>query len=86
MVDRKDLIYQVELVRGLFLAWEVAQSEIRKSQQHRKMQYDKGAKHEEGTRVMVFMPQEMTSKERKLVLPYYGPYCMLEVWLNCLLV
>ena len=86
MVDSKDLIYKVELVRGLFLAWEVAQSEIRKSQQHRKMQYDTGAKHEEGTRVMVFMPQEMTSKERKLVLPYYGPYCMLEVWLNCLLV
>jgi len=42
--------------------------------------------YKEGTRVMVFMPQETTSEERKLVLPYYGPYCMPELWLNCLLV
>jgi len=72
VVDSKD--YQVELARGRFLAWEMAQSEIRKSQQHWKMQYDKGGKHEEWTRVMVFMPQETTREERKLVLPYYGPY------------
>ena len=67
----------------------MAQSEIKKSQRHQKKQYDKRAKpvvYEERKGVMVFMPQEMTSEKRKLVLPYYGPYCVLEVRSNCLLV
>ena len=52
-------------------------------------QYDKRAKpatYQEGTRVMVFMPNETCSKDRKLALPYHGPYCVLEVRQNCLLV
>ena len=35
---------------------------------------------------MVFMPQETTGKDRKLALPYHGPYRVLEVKTNCLLV
>ena len=42
--------------------------------------------YEEGKGVMVFMPQETTNEKRKLALPYYGPYCVLEVQSNCLLV
>ena len=54
-----------------------------------KKQYDKRAKpvtYQEGTRVMVFMPKEARSKNRKLALPYHGPYRVLEVRQNCLLV
>ena len=40
----------------------------------------------EGTRVMVFMPQATTTKLKKLALPYHGPYRVLEVQSNCLLV
>ena len=60
------------------MAWEVAQSEIKKSQQHQKKQYDKGPS-QWYMRKMVFMPQETTSEKRKLALPYYGPYDVLEV-------
>ena len=35
---------------------------------------------------MVFMPQAMTTKSRILALPYRGPYRVLEVLSNCLLV
>ena len=35
---------------------------------------------------MVFMPAETTGKNRKLSLPYYGPYRILEVGTNTLLV
>lgn len=34
---------------------------------------------------MVFMPQEVHGKERKLALPYHGLYQILEVCANCLL-
>ena len=33
---------------------------------------------------MVFMPQEAAAKDRKLALPYHGPYRVLEVLPNCL--
>ena len=35
---------------------------------------------------MVFMPAETTGKNRKLSLPYYGPYRILEGGTNTLLV
>ena len=35
---------------------------------------------------MVFVPAETTGKNRKLSLPYYGPYRILEVGTNTLLV
>jgi len=40
--------------------------------------------YKEGTKVMVFMQQQMTSKERKLALPYYGTHHVLEIWSNSL--
>ena len=46
----------------------------------------KPATYQEGTRVMVFMQKETVSKNRKLALPYHGPYRVLEVRQNCLLV
>ena len=87
VVDCED--YQTELVRGLATSWEVARSEVRKAQRRQKRQYDKRAKpatYQEGTRVMVLMPKETRSKNRKLPLPYHGPYRVLEVRQNCLLV
>ncbi len=86
-MDSED--YQVELARGLSTAWEVARSEIGKAQKHQKKQYDHKAKpvsYRKGERVIFFMPQETTTKERKLALPYYGPYRVVEVQTNCLLV
>ena len=86
VVDCED--YQTELARGLATSWEMARSMVWKAQQHQKKQYDKIAKpvtYHEGTRVMVFMPKETRSKNRKLALPYHGPYCVLEVRQNCLL-
>lgn len=35
---------------------------------------------------MVYMPQEAQGKDRKLALPYHGPYRILEVQTNCLFV
>ena len=67
-VDRED--HGIELARGLSLAWEIARAEIGKAQRHQKEQYDKKAKpvqYREGARVMVYMPQETTTKDRKLV-------------------
>lgn len=87
LVDSDD--YKVELARGLSSAWEVARSEIKKAQRHQKQQYDKRSKsvvYQEGDRVMVFMPQETSGKDRKLALPYHGPYRVVEVRSNCLLV
>ena len=87
LVDSED--YQVELAQVLSSAWDVARSEIQKAQRHQKTQYDKKSKivdYRAGGRVMVFMPQETTTKNRKLALPYHGPYSILEVRPNCLLV
>ena len=81
--------YQIELARSLSSAWEIARFEIGKAQRRQKHQYDKKAKRvdfREGMRVMVYMPQETTGKKRKLALPYHGPYRIVEVWPNCLLV
>ncbi len=78
-VDSHD--YQVELARGLASAWDIARSE---AQTRQKKQYDKEVVYKEGGRVMVFMPQETTTKDRKLSLPYHGPNWVLEVLPNCL--
>ena len=81
--------YKVELVRGLSEAWELARSEVSKAQHRQKQQYDKKAKavdYRQGDRVMAFMLQETSGKDRKLALPYHGPYRVVEVWPNCLLV
>ena len=85
LVDSED--YKVELAGGLVKAWEIARSEVERAQQRQKKQYDKRAKsvvYRKGDQVMVFMPLESTAKDRKLVLPYHGPYRVLEVQMNCL--
>lgn len=77
------------MARGLSTAWEIARSEVSKAQCRQKKQYDKRAKpvnYREGMRVMVYMPQEATAKDRKLALPFHGPYRIMEVRSNCLLV
>ena len=61
--------YKVELVKGLSTAWGVARSDIKKAQCYQKKQYDKRAKsvvYRERDKVMVFMPLEVTGKDRKL--------------------
>ena len=75
----------------LSAAWKIAKGEIEiaKAQKRQKVQYDKRSRSEGycvGGRVMVFMPQEAQGKGRKLALPYHGPYRILEVRSNCLLV
>ena len=86
-VDLDD--YKVELTRGLASAWKVAMSEVSKAQVRQKRGYDRKAKsrnYQEGGRVMVFMPAETTGKNRKLSLPYYGLYRILEAGTNTVLV
>ena len=54
-----------------------------------KVQYDKRADtrpYSVGGRVMVYMPREDQGKKRKLALPYHGPYRILDVRSNCILV
>ena len=77
--------YKSELVFGLTDAWKVARSHIQKAQQRQKRSYDQHVKSRDicvGDRVMVYMPQERTEKQRKLNRPYYGPYRVLEVHTN----
>ena len=66
-VDLED--YRTQLVNGLTEAWEIAKSNIKKSQQKQKLQYDKethDVKFKVGDRVMVYMPYEDTGKLRSL--------------------
>lgn len=86
-VDVED--YRLELTTGLAAGWEAARQEVQKSQARQKKHFDKKAKeprHSVGGRVMVFMPHEAQGRKRKLALPYHGPYRILEVRENCLLV
>jgi len=67
----------MQLMHGLTEAWESAKSNIKKSKQKQKLQYDKetrDVKCKVGDCVMVYMPHEDTGKLRKLALPYHGPY------------
>jgi len=62
----------MQLVNGLTEAREIAKSNIKKSQQKQKLQYDKDThdvKFKVEDRVMVYMPHEDTGKLRKLALP-----------------
>ena len=78
-VDLED--YRTELTTGLSEAWTTAQQQVKAAQAKQKYQYDKRSKeskYQPGDRVMVLMPQEQTGKNRKLALPYHGPYRVLE--------
>ena len=86
MLDVGD--YHTELVIGLSTAWEMARKSIEKAQSKQKFQYDKKAKvtsYKISDRVMVYMPHEATGKDRKLALPYHGPYRIIDIRTNCLL-
>ena len=74
-VDLDD--YKSELVTCLVKAHEDAREQIKKAQVRQKKFYDMHAKepaYKVGERVMVYMPTDVTGKERKLARPYHGPY------------
>lgn len=79
-VDISD--YQTELVVGLSEAWKIAQTNIARAQCRQKAQHDKRLRDlrlKVGDRVMIYMPHEASGKQRKLALPYHGPYRVLDV-------
>jgi len=87
MLDVGD--YKTELVTGLTHCWDIAHKSITKAQARQKKYYDQHTKTptlKVGDRVMVFMPNETKTKEHKLSLPYHGPFRIMEVQGNCVLV
>ena len=81
--------YKAELVAGLTESWHIARTSITKAQAQQKKYYDRHAKEpkvQTSDRVMVFMPQETKTKNHKLALPYHGPFRVLELRGNCVLV
>ena len=82
-VDLDD--YKSELVTGLVKAHEDAREQIKKAQVRQKKFYDMHAKepaYKVGERVMVYMPTDVTGKERKLARPYHGPYRIVTLTLT----
>lgn len=76
------MIIKLSLVAGLSEALKLAQQNVSKSQKRQKCQYDRRAEppHSKvGDRIMVFMPQEVQGKGRKLALLHHGPYCVIQV-------
>ena len=68
------------------MAWNSARTCITKAQTKQKLQYDKHAKppsYRISDRVMVFMPHDTSGKDRKLALPYHGPYRIMDMRGNC---
>ena len=81
-VDLDD--YKTELTTSLANARECARQQIQQSQKKQKLYYDRKSKDPESTyrvgdRVMVYMPSEVTGKNRKLARPYHGPYRIIAV-------
>ena len=69
--------YKTELTTGLTESWKQARN------------YDRRAKEvnfQPSGRVMVYMPHEDQGKKQKLAPPYHGPFRILEVLPNCLVV
>ena len=86
-VDLDD--YKTELTVGLAEAWRTAQDHLKKAQKGQKRAYDCQAKERKvrvGDRIMVLMPAEHTGKNKKLHRPYFGPYCVIEIHLNGVMV
>jgi len=57
-------------------------SSIAKAQYKQNLQYDKNAKapsYKISDRVLMYMPHEATEKNRKLALPYQGPYRIINI-------
>ena len=69
--------YRTELFSTLKKAHALALESIHNAQEkQRKFYYQQSTncKLQIGDRVMVFMPNETTGKDRKLARPYHGPY------------
>ena len=69
--------YCSEVTLGLTEAWKTARTDIALAQKRQKVQHDKKARVillKMGDWVMVFKASETTGKQRKLALPYHGPY------------
>ena len=82
IVDLDD--YKTELTTSLASAQKCARQQIEESQKKQKLFYDRKSTDPESTfhvgdRVMVFMPSEVTGKNRKLARPYHGPYRIVAV-------
>ena len=81
--------YKTELVTGLTECWNIAHTSINKAQARQKKYYDHFAREpkiQDSDRVMAFMPQKTKTKDHKLALPYHGPFRVLKVRGNCVLV
>ena len=73
-VDLED--YRTELVTCLDNARKCAKEQIEQSQKKQKLFYDRHSAestYHSGDRVMVYMPREVTGKDRKLARSYHGP-------------
>ena len=83
LVDLDD--YRTELVVNLKKARELALQNIQQAQEKQKAFYDRQSKslpYRVGDRVMVFMPSEVTGKDRKLARPYHGPFRIIHLTPN----
>ena len=75
LVDLDD--YKTELSINLKKARELALQSVKEAQEKQKEQYDRQSctqLYHIGDRVMVFMPSDVTGKDRKLARPYHGPF------------
>ena len=75
LVDLDD--YKTELSINLKKARELALQSVKEAQEKQKEQYDRQSRtqvYHIGDRVMVFMPSDVTGKDRKLARPYHGPF------------
>ena len=80
LVDLDD--YRTELVINLKKARELALKSIKEAQEKQRSQYDKQSSiqvYNIGDRVMVFMPSDVTGKDRKLARPYHGPFRIIDL-------
>ena len=75
LVDMED--YRAELLVNLKTARELALVNIKEAQQKQKTAYDhhsSSSVYKVGDRVMVYMPKEVSGKDRKLARPFHGPF------------
>ena len=66
-------------------AWELAQHSVGHAQSRQKKYYDKRQRPPTfsiGNGVFLFKPAEKTGEGQKLVHPYYGPFCVVEMGTN----
>ena len=80
LVDMED--YRTELLVNVRAARELALVNIKEAQQKQKVAYDQHSsdpQYKVGDRVMVYMPQEVSGKDRKLARPFHGPFRIINL-------